>query len=129
MKMKLLMSFAVFAFAVVLTGCVSTVDGNMKAGVPFVKDTIEARYQRPVSELILAAQKVIARNGALVSNDTINNVVTGRIDTRTVWVKVTEVEPGLSAVTVQARTRVGAADILLASDIDKQIALQLATNQ
>lgn len=101
----------------------------MKAGVPFVKDTIEARYQRPIPELVLAAQKVLSRTGALVSNDTINNVVTGRVDTRTVWVKVSEVEPGVSGLSVQARTRGGAADVALASEIDKQIALQLTTNQ
>ncbi len=126
---KFLMSLGVMTVAVLLVGCVSTVDGHMKPGVPFVKDTIEARYQRSIPELVLAAQKVLSRTGALVSNDTINNVVTGRVDTRTVWVKVSEVEPGVSGLSVQARTRAGAADVALASEIDKQIALQLTTNQ
>lgn len=101
----------------------------MKAGVPFVKDTIESRYQRSISDLIGAAKKVLARSGTLVSDDTINNTVTARVDTRTVWVKVSEVDSNVSGVIVQARTRGGAADVELASEIDKQIALQLATNQ
>jgi hypothetical protein len=129
MKIKFLLSLAVMAVSVLLTGCVSTVDGHMKAGVPFVKDTIESRYQRPIPVLVDAAKKVLARNGTLVSDDTINNTVTARVDTRTVWVKITEVDANVSEVQVQARTKAGAADIDLASEIDKQIALQLATGQ
>src|SRR4051812_7081605 len=129
MKIKFLMSLAVLTVSVLLTGCVSTVDGHMKMGVPLVKDKIESRYQRPIPQIVAAATEVLKRNGALVSNDTINNVVTAQVDTRTVWVKVTEVEANVSGVTVQARTKGGAADVDLASEIDKQIALHLATNQ
>jgi hypothetical protein len=129
MKMKALMSLMVLIFVVALTGCVSTVDGHLKAGVPFVKDKIGSRYQRTVPQLVAAAQVVLARNGALVSNDTINNSITARVDTRTVWVKVTEIEANVSEITVQARTKAGAADVDLASEIDKQIALHLATGQ
>lgn len=123
------MSLAVLTVSVLLTGCVSTVDGHMKMGVPLVKDKIESRYQRGIPQLIAAAKVVLARNGTLVSDDTINNTVTARVDTRTVWVKVTEVDPHVSGVTVQARTKGGAPDVDLASEIDKQIALHLATNQ
>jgi hypothetical protein len=129
MKMKLLMSFAVLGFAVLLTGCVSTVDGHMKMGVPLVKDSIESRYERSVPQLVSAAKAVLGRNGSLVSDDTINNTITARVDTRTVWVKVSEIDPrGVSGVVVQARTKAGAADVDLASEIDKQIALHLATH-
>ena len=128
MKIKFLISFAVLAVSVALTGCVSTVDGHMKMGVPLVKDKIESRYQRGIPQLILATKAVLARNGTLVSDDTINNTVTARVDTRTVWVKVTEVDPNVSQVTVQARTKGGGPDVDLASEIDKQIALHLATH-
>lgn len=127
MKLKILISFAVLAVSVLLTGCVSTVDGHMKMGMPLVKDTIESRYQFPVAKLVKAAQAVLAHNGTLVSNDTINNTITARVDTRTVWVKVTEIDAQVSGVVVQVRTKSGAADVDLASEIDKQIALQLAT--
>ena len=123
------MIFAVLSFGIFLSGCVSTIDGHMKAGVPFVKDKVESRYQRTIPQLIAAAKVVLARNGALVSDDTINNSVTARVDTRTVWVKVSEVDANVSQVTVQARTKAGAADVDLAREVDKQIALHLATNQ
>lgn len=123
------MSLAVLTVSVFLTGCVSTVDGHMKMGVPLVKDKIESKYPRGIPQLIAAAKAVLARNGTLVSDDTINNTVTARVDTRTVWVKVTEVDPNVSGVIVQARTKGGAPDVDLASEIDKQIALHLATNQ
>ena len=123
------MSLAVLTVSIVLTGCISTVDGHVKPGVPFVKDTIQSRYQRSIPELITAAKKVLARNGTLVADDTINKTVTARVDTRTVWVKVSEVDANVSEVTVQVRTKGGAADVDLASEIDKQIALQLATGQ
>ena len=129
MKIKFLLSFAVLSFAILLAGCVSTIDGHMKMGVPLVKDKIESRYQRTIPQLIAASKVVLARNGALVADDTINNTVTARVDTRTVWVKVSEVDGNVSQVTVQARTKGGVADVDLASEIDKQIALHLATNQ
>lgn len=128
MKMKLFMATAVLSVSVFLTGCVSTVDGHMKAGVPFVKDSIESRYERPMAPLIEASKAVLARVGTLVSHDVINNVVTAKVDTRTVWVKISEVDPRVTGVTVQARTKGGAADVDLASEVDKQIALHLATH-
>ena len=39
------------------------------------------------------------------------------------------VDANVSQVTVQARTKAGAADVDLAREVDKQIALHLATNQ
>ncbi|MEO7299860.1 MAG: hypothetical protein ABI042_14935 [Verrucomicrobiota bacterium] len=123
------MSLAVVIVSGLLTGCVSTVDGHKKMGIPMVKDKIESRYQRPIPQLITAAMEVLKRNGTVVSNDTINNTVTAKVDTRTVWVKVSEVDPNISGVIVQARTAGGVADVALASDIDKQIALHLASHQ
>ena len=101
----------------------------MKMGMPLVKDKIESRYHRSIPQIIAAAKVVLARNGSLVSDDTINNTVTARVDTRTVWVKATEVDANVTGVIVQARAKSGAADVDLASEIDKQIALHLATNQ
>lgn len=123
------MSLVVVIVSVLLTGCVSTVDGHKKMGIPMVKDKIESRYQRPIPQLITAAMEVLKRNGTVVSNDTINNTVTAKVDTRTVWVKVSEVDPNITGVIVQARTAGGVADVDLASDIDKQIALHLASHQ
>jgi len=123
---NLVLGAAVVAGSWMMTGCVSTVDGRSKAGVPFAKDKVESRYERSVAQIIDATRIVLARNGTITGDDNITKTVTARIDTRTVFVKVTEIEPKISGVLVQARTKGGGADIYLASEMDKQIALQLA---
>jgi hypothetical protein len=116
-------------FAVVLggavTGCYHTPDGRSRVGTPFVKDTFESRYQRTVPQIFEAAKEVLAHNGTLTGENTINNTLEAKIDTRIVVVKVDEVEPGISRVLVQARSKARQPDLDLASEIDKQIALRL----
>ena len=125
MKNKFLTLLALAAVAVFFSGCVATVDGHTRAAVPFVKDKIASRYQRPVAQIFAAAKKVLEDNGKLNSVDTLNNSLIAKVDTRAVWVKVKEVDPTVSEVVVQVRKRNGGTDIDLASEIDKQIALQL----
>lgn len=122
-------------FAVVLTllaglvvvtpGCYQTMDNRSKMGVPFKKDKIAGQYERNVDQVQAGARKVLQFNGTIVSDDIVNRVLVGKVDTRTVYVKLTELEPSLTQVMVQARTKGGGADIDLAAEIDKQIALQL----
>jgi hypothetical protein len=128
MKMKLSITFALLSAFVLLTGCVSTVDGHKKFGVPLTKDTIESRYERPKTTMINAAKAVLGSLGTITAQDIINNVVTAKVDDRTVWVRVFEVEPRLSTILVQARSTAGTADVDLASEVDKQIALYLASH-
>lgn len=108
-----------------MTGCQSTPDGRMKAGIPLVKDTIESRYQRPVAQIFASARQVLEHNGTLTSENTVTTTLEAKIDNRTVVVKVDEVEPGVSRVLTEARKKMGGADIDLAAEIDKQIALRL----
>ena len=61
----------------------------------------------------------------MYGENTIKKTLEAKIDTRTVWVAVDEVEPNVSRVRVQARRKGGLADIALSSEIDKQIALRL----
>jgi hypothetical protein len=49
------------------------------------------------------------------------------VNTRTVWVKVEPADQQTTRVVVQARTKSGGTDLELASEIDKQIAIRLAT--
>jgi hypothetical protein len=119
-----LLLFVVFAG---VTGCQTTPEGKNRAGVPFVKDTIESRYQRPVAQIFTAARQVLELNGTLTGENTITSTLEAKIDNRSVIVKVDEVEPGVSRVQVEARRKMGTADIDLAAEIDKQIALKLAT--
>jgi hypothetical protein len=133
--MKTTIFAALLFFAVLGSGCVETVVGRKTAGVPFVKDRIESRYERPMDEVFQAAREVIAFNGALVhegilhgQTNAVNNLVRtveGKINQRTVWVRIEQVEPRVTGVIVQTRTPAGGSDIELAAEIDKQIALKL----
>ncbi|MBM3835898.1 MAG: DUF3568 family protein [Verrucomicrobia bacterium] len=128
MKKNVFALLAACTLIALFTGCYSTLDGHMKpAVVPFAKDTITSRYERPVDQIVEAAKNVLTHNGTLTGENRISNPVTveAKIDTRTVWVAVDEVEPKISRVRVQVRKKGGSPDIDLASEIDKQIALQL----
>ncbi len=120
--------FAVVALGISLmgiTGCYSTQEGRHKFGVPFAKDTIESRYERPVEQVFGAAKETLAFNGTLKSENLISHLLVASIDNRTVYVKVDEAQPGVSRINVQARKSGGRGDIYLASEISKQIALRL----
>ncbi len=125
MKNKFFTMLAAAALAVFVSGCTTIVDGHMRAAVPFVKDKIVSRYQRPVAQIFAAAKEVLEKEGKLNSVDTLNNSIAAKVDTRNVWIKVKEVDPTVSEVVVQVRKRNGGTDIDLASEIDKKIALQL----
>ena len=108
-------------------GCYHTVNGSSKLGRPFSKDQLESRYERPVDQIFAAAKEVLTYLGTLTSENTIAKTLQAKVDNNTVWVKVDEVEPNVSRVFVQARTKGGGGNVDLAAEIDKQIALQLQT--
>ncbi len=117
------LGLATFLFA----GCVGTLSGERKMGVPFIKDTIEGRYERPPSEVWTAAKDVLRYNGTLESEDLVKGTLQAVVNARNVWVKVEELDQKVTRVVVQARTKGGASDLELSSEIDKQIAIRLAT--
>lgn len=136
MKKKFLAAaFGAALISIFAAGCVSTVTGDKTAGVPFIKDRIEARYDRPATEVFEAAKAVIAKNGVLVregilhgQTNALNQIVhtvEGNVNECRVWVSVAQTEPRISDVTVETRTQNGGTDIELAASIDKQIALKL----
>lgn len=116
---------AVCGLAVLVSGCVNTVDGRKSPGVPFVKDKIEGSYQRPVAQVFAAAKEVLAFNGVLTGENTINNSLEAKVNTCSVWVRVDKIDEKVTHVIVQARAKGGVADIDLAHEIEKQIALKL----
>ena len=107
---------------VIASGCVSTVDQRTTAGVPFLKDRIEARYQRTVDQVFQAARDVVKDMGTLVTESTLYNqtntvrTVEGKVNQRNVWVRIESVDPSVTAVIVQARTQAGGTDIVLAAE-------------
>jgi hypothetical protein len=127
MKMKLFALLLVAGLAGLVAGCVSTVDGRSQAGVPFLKDTVEGRYERSAAVVFAAAKDVLRFNGALTAENTINLSLEGRISQRSVFVRVEELDPTkpITRVLVQTRTQGGGTDIDLAHEIEKQIALKL----
>lgn len=125
MKKHFLSLCAVTILAALTGGCVKTIDGHVKAGVPLIKDKITSRYERPVTEIFPAAKEVLGLLGKLNREDTINKTLEAKINTRTVYVKVEEEDPTITRVTTQVRTKAGVSDIDLASEVDKQIALRL----
>ena len=125
--MKKLLVVSLMAVVVGLSsGCYSTETGRTKFGMPFAKDSIVSRYSRPVSVVFAAAKEVLAFNGTLTSENLIDNTVTAKADSKTIYVKVTEVEAGVAQIATQVRGSAGGPDIDLASEIDKQIAIKLA---
>lgn len=112
-----------------MTGCVRTVDDRHRWGNPMVRDKVEGRYEYPIDKVFRAGKDVLQMNGQLVGENTINNSLEGIIDTRRVWIRVDSVGDRWSRATVQARTKNGGADLYMASEVDKQIALRLATDK
>jgi len=135
-SMRIQFFAALLGVAVLAAGCVNTVTGEKTAGVPFIKDSIEARYERPADQVFQAAKEAVKQYGVLVNEGTLYGqtnavgnlvkTVQGRVNQRTVWVRVEQIDQKVSDVTVQTRTQGGMSDIDLAAQIDKQIAVNLS---
>jgi hypothetical protein len=129
MKTKIFLAF--LGVAVIATGCIKTVSGTRTAAVPLQKDRVEGRYQRSVDQVYQAAVQVIQSDGVMMTefipHDTTNTVraLQGKVNQRNIWVRVAAVDPQITEVTVQARTKWGNRDVDLAHQLEKEIALQL----
>ena len=120
---------ALSTLAFFLSGCVRTIDGRREAAVPLVKNKIVRVYERPVMQVWAAAKDVLNANGVVFSEDVMQSTVSARVDTKIVRVKTEAIEPKMTRVTTQVRAKSGGSDLDLAGEIDKQIALRLATGQ
>ena len=118
---------------VLVAGCVGTVNDRSTPAVPFVKDKFEGRYARTPEQVYAAAEEVLKANGVIeresVLNPGANQVRTleGKVDGRTVWVRVEPVDAKVTSVIVQVRTKGGGSDLQLTQELQKQIAVKLAT--
>src|SRR6266850_8260960 len=133
MNTKILVTLAGTIVCLAVVGCVDTVSDRKTVGVPYIKDTIEGRYERPMDQVHQAALDVIKFNGTLVNESIIHSetntvkTVEGRVNQRNVWVRVEQVDPKVTSVKVQTRTPNGGSDIDLAHQIEKEIALKLVS--
>ncbi len=123
---------ALVGIALVTAGCVSTVTDTHTAAVSFARDRVEGRYQRPLDQVYQASVQVIQNNGTVITefipHDTTNTVrsLQGKANQCDVWLRVEAVDPQITQVTVEARTKWGGSNIDLAHELEKEIALQLA---
>jgi hypothetical protein len=117
---------------VVTAGCISTVSGTKTPALTWSKDRVEGRYERTVDQVYQASVAVIQNNGVLITefipHDTTNTVrsLQGKVNQHNVWIRVEEVDPKVTQVTVQSRSKSGVSDIDIAHELEKEIALQLA---
>jgi len=130
MKMKNLKSILALALSLsalnlFVSGCVSTPDNHSQIGIPW-KDSLTSRYPRSVEQVASATRVVLARNGKLLVDNSVDNTFKAKVNERTVYVRVTKVDEKSTEVKVMVRTALGT-DINLAAELDKQIALQLTT--
>ena len=109
---------------VLASGCVNTETGHPVGGMPFTKDSITSRYEKPVALLASATRVVLNRNGKLLVDNVVDNTFQAKVNQRNVWVKVADLDGKITVVSVQARGSMGG-DIDLAAELSKQIALQL----
>lgn len=129
MKMTI---FAVLASAALLvTGCVKTVSDSRSFATTWSQDTITARYPRTMDQVYRAAVQVVVNNGVLTREYITpgTNVVrslSGKVNQKNVWIRVEAVDPHTTQVAVQARSSWGVSDVSLASELNTEIALQLA---
>ena len=124
MTFRLFLLCVASSLAAISVGCISTPQGK-QFGVPGMRDTVVSRYERPLDQVIISAREVLSRSGSITGDDVVNNAVSAKIDNRSVWVTVSEVEPLVTEVKVRVRSSRGTADLVIAAEIDKQIALGL----
>jgi hypothetical protein len=95
--------------------------------MPFQSDRIEGRYARPVQDLWTAAEDVLKYHGRINSKDVERQSLQGNVDERHIWITVEAVDDKLSRVIVQARTKGGLGDMQMATYLEKEIAVRLAS--
>ncbi len=129
--MKITFLAILFCVSVLAAACVSTVNQRTTPGVPFVKDKMEGRYERSVDQCFTAAKEVVSSLGTLVNESTLYNqtntvkTVEGKVNQRSVWIRIAPVDQKVTSVLVQTRTQAGGGDLELAHEIEKEIALKL----
>jgi hypothetical protein len=127
-----MMLFIVAAALVAAVGCVDTVGGRKKAGVPWIKDQVENRYERPVDQAFDAAKEVVKADGVLNSESILHSetnavkTVEGKINQRDVWIRIESLNPQVTSVKVQVRTSGGGSDVDLAHQVASEITARLA---
>jgi hypothetical protein len=129
MKVRLLVGLALGVSVLLGSGCYSTQEGSVRVGVPFAKDTIVSRYELPYARVYEAAKETLKRHGQLTNDDSVTKVLKGVVNNRIIWIRIDDTDRRITQIEIQARTKAGATDVDLASELDKQVYGQLILQQ
>ena len=117
---------------VLVSGCVDTASGGKTAAIPFVKDKFLSLY-RVAPDTVYQAAKDVLKDDGIITNEGINytaagqvKYVQGKVNESKVWIGITPADKELTQFTVQVRRSGGGSDLVLANQIDKEIAVKMA---
>jgi hypothetical protein len=68
---------------------------------------------------------ITAESTLATTNDVAALALEGKVNQRSVWIRVEQVDPKITAVIVQARNKWGGRDLELVHELEKEIALKL----
>ena len=89
---------------------------------------MERRYDKPVADVMAATRIALGAMGTITGEEATKSVISARINTRYVWVKVSpdpQAPDAISAVRIQVRTKYRNPDQQTASAIAEQVTLAL----
>ena len=124
---------ALAGVALAAAGCVHTVSDTSAFAMTPARDSVAGRYQRPADKVYQSAVNVITRDGVLVReyvpHDYTNETrqLEGRVSDRKIYIRVQQLDAQVSQVDVEARTKSGFTDLDLVHQLEKEIALDLAS--
>ena len=105
-------------------GCYSGVDGRVRAGLPG-KDRFNTTYEVSFTDAQRAVLATLRSMGEIISHDVVRNIVMAQVERHEVSVRISETEEGAILVTTQARGSFSNANLDLANEVDKRIALDM----
>jgi hypothetical protein len=133
MNTKFFAALATAAVLIATIGCVQTVTDRKTPAIPGLKDSFENRYERTVDQAFEAAKAVVSNSGVLNTESILHNqtnmvkTIEGKVNQRSVWVRIEAIDPKVTSVTVQTRTPGGAPDMDLAHQLATDIAVKLGS--
>jgi len=133
MKTKIFATLATAAILMAGFGCVETVTDRKTPAIPGVKDSFENRYERSVEQAFEAAKAVVSSSGVMNSESILHNqtnmvkTIEGKVNQRSVWVRIEAIDAKVTSVKVQTRTPGGAPDMDLAHQLATEIAVKLGS--
>ncbi len=110
-----------------LSGCYATQSGQSRYTINMIGgDKLVRRYDRPVNVVLPAVRKALTDAGVVTAEDATINVISARVNTRYVWVKIDtdEESDNISRVTYQVRTK--SSWLVAGRNPDVQVAAELA---